>query len=379
MRIGAGRRLRKFFNRELTDEMIWEEIIHEKQLNNLVQLKSLSQEAATAIACYRGYKLGFQGLKKASLEIMKGFSSYKGILMMDTLEEIEINKKNILAAERIFRHFKAGKLCFNSILYPSFHVLRALSKCQGQLELNGISELPPTKAAVLVSHKGNGIKLKGLSKISTPLARILVKYKGYMDISSVKNVEDEVLKLLASREEGHFFLDSHIRKSINEYKKNLALGKRKKSKKRSISLLAEFEKFELFDLKTTQTMQKGRKIEAVIETVDMTKEDADKREARLNFEISTKKNRLNELLRKSLENLSEEENKEVATLWERTNELKEEIKKILDLLIEEKEVGTVVFNSNKDLIEYLKDLGAADDENNALERIDDFVFCEEAS
>jgi hypothetical protein len=438
MRIGAGRRLRKFFNEELTDEMIWDEIIHEKNLSNLIQLKTLSTEAAEAlikqerrmellslgivdlpegvaralakyegeilllncvkeitpkaagaVGRYAGFKLGLEGLKRVSVDVMKGFAPYKGILMLNALEDIPIDKKNRLEAEKTFRQFKAGKLCFNSIKQPSFDLLRCFAKTPGQLELNGISELSPAKAAVLVSHKGSGLKLKGLAAMPTALARMLLKYKGFIDISGVTDTEHAAIKLLAEETEERFMLSRQIKTRLNDYKRKLAVEKRKKraalkkleeaekekqkkAEEVNFALLEEFEKFDQLDLVTAETIQTGRKPEAVVDTTAKADETVEQREARLNSEIIAKKNQLNALQRKGLDNLSDEENQQVAALKEEIERLKDDIKEMLDLLIEEREVGTVVFGNSDDLVTYLKESGAEDDENDALAKLDDF-------
>lgn len=437
MRIGAGRRLRKFFNDELTDEMIWDEIVHDKNLSNVLQLKALSPEAAemliqlerrmelmslgitslsegtaralakykgeilllnnvkeltpeasAAIGRFKGFKLGLQGTRRMSLEVMKGFAPYKGILMLDALESIDITKENRVEAEQTFRQFKAGKLCLNRIKDPSFDLLRCLSKTPGQLELNGIRDLPPTKAAVLVSHKKSVIKLRNLNAMSHALARILVKYNGFIDISGVKDVEHAALKLLVDNNPDRFNLHPKLKKRITDYQAKVVREQRKQradqrkfekeeaAKKKELEeknkkLLEEFAQFEMMDLETAETIQRGHKDQPTLDTVEKETETQDQLEARLNFEITSKKNQLTALMRKGPDKLTDEEKQQVTTLREEINNLKDQIREMMDLLIEEREVGTVVFGSSDDLVKYLKESGAEDDEDDALARIDE--------
>lgn len=436
--IGAGRRLRKFFNGDLTDEMIWHEIIHEKRLHNIHQLKSLTQEAAKVliqlerrlellslgitelppevaqelaqyrgeiillncikeltpeaaakIAQYRGFKLGLNGLKKISLQAIKALTAYKGMLFMDTLEDFGLTQKNKLDAEKIFKQFKTTKLCLNGIKTSSLQLLRIIAKCPGELELNGITRLSPSEAAVLVSHKGKYLKLKGLTVISAALARILIKYNGYIDISGAKTLDDEVIQLLAYRPEEYFLLHPAIKRQVDELKQKKVLEdkqkreallqeqKKREKRKKEITqqarkLLKEFEEFDELELAPTEPVTRTEKITTLEEEEAKAAEERERTEARLNFEITKKKNRLNTLRRKDPDDLSQDEQQEITTLRQEIEALKDEIRKAMNLMIEEREVGTVVFSSSDDLVKYLKESGAEDDENNALANLDKF-------
>ncbi len=432
-RIGAERRLRKMFNRDLADEVIWTEIILEKKLNNIQQLKSLIPEAArglieqerrlellslgiselseevarelikykgdilllnnvkeltpetaAALSLFKGVKLGLNGLKKISPDVLKGLAPYKGILLLESLEDLGIDRKNKLQAEKIFKLLKTSKLCLNGIKKSSLQMLRIIAKIPGELELNGIRQLSPSEAAGLVSHKGKHLKLRGLTAITAPLARILVKYKGSIDIGAVKKIESEAVNLIISQPGNMFILHPAIKRRIDEFRKKAALKAREKeaailkeqkekdAKKKEIreqaqKLLKEFEEFDDLDLPTAAPQ--GETF-AIVDVEEKPEEDKDSRERRLNFEIMKKKNELNALLRKPPESLTKEENQQVTELRKEINFLKDEIKDTLDLLIEKREVGTLCFSSSNDLAKYLKDSGAEDDENNALEKLD---------
>lgn len=436
-RIGAERRLRKMFNRDLTDEMIWEEIIHEKQLNNIQQLKRLSPEAArgviqlerrlellslgiseisedvakelvrykgdilllnnvkeltpgTAVVLsqFKGVKLGLNGLKKISPDVLYALAPYKGILLLESLEDPGIDQKNKLQAEKTFKLMKASKLCLNNIKKSSLRMLRIFAKTPGELELNGLTQLSPSEAAGLVSHKGKHLKLRGLTTISAPLARILVKYNGSIDIGGVKKIESEAVNLMISQPEDRFILHPGIKQRIDEFREKAAKKarekeaairkeqKEKEARKKEVreqtqKLLKEFEEFDDMDLAPAAPQGETFEIVAVEEKPE---EDKDSRERRLNFEIIKKKNKLNALLRKSPDTLTEEENQQVTELRKEINFLKDEIKDTLDLLIEKREIGTLCFTNSNDLAKYLNESGAEDDENNALEKLEDEGF-----
>ncbi|MCP4150449.1 MAG: hypothetical protein GY757_22060 [bacterium] len=443
MRLGAGKRLRKFFNGELTDEMIWEEIIQEQRLNNIHQLKTLNREAAEAlvkrerrmellslgiielpadvaielakyagevlllncvkrlsenaakaISQYKGYRLGFKGLRRISLRVLKNLVSYKGMLNLACVENIEVTKESKAAAEKIFKHFKAGRLVLNGLRKPSIMLLKALTRAPGELELNGIKELSPGEAAVLVSHKGKALRLKGLTSLSADLVRIFIKYQSYLDLSSVINIDEDGIKLLATHPEETIVLSAPIKKQVDalklqlhqeeQQKKNSILLKKKleEERKKKIealnqALLKEFEEFDQFEMRPVEPITRAEKLKAAeaekeAKARGLTDEDAKTKETRLNFEISQKKNRLNSLLRKGFDKLTKEENQEADALRQDINVLKDEIKGLLDIMVEERELGAVVFNSSNDLAKYLKEAGEDDDGNNALENLDEF-------
>ncbi len=457
MRVGAGRRLRKFFDTGITDETIWQEIIRNQDLSNLHQLKTLNAEAArvligrerrlellslgiieltadvaaelakykgerlllncvkaltpeaaAAIAAFQGNKLGLNGVRKASFGVMKGLSGFKGTLMLAMLNEIHIDRKEKLAAETIFKKFRASRLLLNGMTDPPISLLRLIARFPAPLELNGIRELNPSKAAVLISHKGKELKLKGLSFISTALLGILLKYPGVIDISAVRRMNEEAIQQLASQKKINFFLHAIIRRKVTAIHKEMLLLKRKqfeleRRKKleeeaenkekydKARALLEEFEKFNEVELEPSQKEAVPAETaeavdldisfealevemefpEAEPEQDDQPEESAQNREARLNYEIMARKNKLNQLLRKPPDTISEEDNFNIETLRTEINQLKTEIKETLDLMVEGRELGAVVFNSSDDLVRYLKDSGAEDEEDDALAKIDD--------
>lgn len=439
-RIGAERRLRKFFNRDLTDEKIWDEIINQNRLDNIHQLKSiipeaarilvqserrmellslgisvlsaetaqelvqykgdmlllncvkeLSPETAAALARFKGIKLGLNGTKKISLEVIKALAPYKGILLLESLEDPGIDQKNKLEAEIIFKMLNAAKLCLNGIKSSSLQLLRIIAKIPGELELNGIHQLSPAEAAGLVSHKGKNLKLKGLTIITPALARILVKYNGSIDIGGARNIPDEVISLLAAQPIEQFLLHPVIKRRVDELRRKNEVEtrereaafrqeqKEREQRKKEIQeqarkLIKEFEEFDDLNLTPTGRAAKTDQITGQPETLEKEKltEDKDSREARLNFEITKKKNELHSLLRKGTDNLTEEENRQVKTLRAEIEQLKEDIKSMLNLLVEKREVGMLCFTSSDDLATYLSESGAEDDEDSALEHLDDF-------
>jgi hypothetical protein len=437
-RFGAERRLRKFFNRDLTDEKIWEEIINQKRLDNIHQLKSIVPEAAralvqmerrmellslgisvlsaetarelvqykgdilllncvkeispgtaAALARFKGVKLGLNGTKKMSMEAFKALAPYKGILLLESLEDPGIDQKNKQEAELIFKMLNAAKLCLNGIKTSSLQLLRIIAKIPGELELNGIHQLSPAEAAGLVSHKGKNLKLKGLTAVPPALARILIKYNGIIDIGGARNVPDETISILAAQPVEQFLLHPVIKRHVDECRRKTELETREKEaairreqkereqRKKEIQeharkLLKEFEEFDTLNLVSTETAAETGQISTSIKTIEKTSEDKDSRESRLNYEITKKKSELNTLLRKGPDKLTEEENRLVTELRAEIEQLKEDIKGMLNLLIEKREVGMLCFTSSSDLATYLIESGAEDDEDNALVHLDDF-------
>lgn len=433
--VGAGRRLRKFFDDTLTDEMIWEEIIHQERLNNIHQLKTISPEAAkvmihlerrlellslgitslsaevahelvqyqgeiillncvhelkpdaaAALATYRGGKLGLNGLKRISIDALKGLSAYQGTLMLDSLEEIIIKDKR--EAEQVFKHLEVGRLTLNSLKRPPISLLRLLARIPAPLELDGIRELPASQAAVLISHKGKELRLRGLKEITPGLLKMLAKYKGKIDISWAKQVDMEALALLAQVPREKFMLHRRIRKLLAQYRqlkaqkekewmeerqRKIAEEEKKhlEAQEKARALLKEFEKFDQLGL-TQQQVEAVEEIEEEYEEEKSPEQlEREKTEAQMNFEITRKKNHLNELLRKGPDNVTPEEEQEIATLRKDIQFLKDEIRQLLDLLVEGREVGAVVFNSSDDLVKYLQESGTGDDEDDALAKLED--------
>jgi len=93
-------------------------------------------------------------------------------------------------------------------------------------------------------------------------------------------------------------------------------------------------------------------------------------ELNLNYKISQKRNRIDELLVKGFYNLSEEETNEYNTLQVEIEQLNDEIRKTLDVLVERKELGSVVFNSSEDLVSYLKQMSMVLEESGTLDDIE---------
>lgn len=431
--LGAHRRLRKFFNTDLTDEIILREIIAENKLHNLSQLKTINREAAqtlirlerrmellslgvvelapeaaqelvryrgdilllncirelspetaAALAGFRGGKLGLNGLRRISQAALEQFVGYKGALMLEALEELIIEDPR--EAEKNFRQLTLSRLAINGMKDPAITMLRLLARIPSPLELCGIRELTPAKAAVLIAHKGGELKLKGLQVLSAPLIDILVKYRGIIDISAIRRVEPEVMEALALHPPDRFLLHPRLRNEISELVKRKASEERVRleSLRRSVeeeekkhreirekakALLSEFEKFDQWNL-----VEKQWEVQAAPEAEIASPAPERKTEAQLNLEISRNKNRLVQLLRKGPEAATPEEQAEIARLRKDIERLKEEIRILLELMVEEREVGALVFNSSDDLIRYLRETGAEADSEDALARMDDDSF-----
>ena len=174
MILEASKRLRKFFDSTLTDEMIWKEVIEEQRLNNIHQLRrlnpeatralidrekrlemlslgitdmsedvaeelvkykgeklflncvtALSTESAKAMAQFAGFKLSLNGVRELSIPILGRLATYKGMVYLDGIEDMEISDKDSRRAQTVFRNIEICKLSLSGIKEPSMNLLTA--------------------------------------------------------------------------------------------------------------------------------------------------------------------------------------------------------------------------------------------------------------
>jgi flagellar motor switch/type III secretory pathway protein FliN len=432
MILKASKRLRKFFNKDLTDEMIWNEIIEEGRLHNIHQLTHLSEEAARsliqhekrmllltlgiaemspevaaqlaaykgeklylngvkalsldsarAIAQFKGIKLSLNAIKNVTLSMLGRLSAYRGSLSLDGLDNIDISPNDARRAETVFSNLKFSKLSMTSIDEPTDLLLKALARFPGYLELNGITNLSAENIKFLTEHPGKGLALKGIKVISSSLSKLLRKYNGFIDLSGAREVEDELLYIVARRPDGFTLFSPAVRKRIDEFrareeKNNSALREEKRKKeaierensKKAKQLLDEFEKFDELVL-TSQAPPPP--IETEKETDPFESEVNDEIlediELNLNLKINRKRRDMKTLLSKGMSNLSPEEKKQLQVLRYEIEELNDKIRGALDILVERKELGAVVFDNSNDLAAYLEEVGN-EDEDDALANIE---------
>jgi hypothetical protein len=144
--------------------------------------------------------------------------------------------------------------------------------------------------------------------------------------------------------------------------------RKKEIDRKESAFLAEFEQFEAF-------VPGAAPVRPLVEEADPfdTEIDAtvlDEIELNLNLRINQKKRRMDDLLAKGFDSLADMEKQELKTLEGEIEELKDKIRNALDILVERKELGAVVFSDLEDLAQYLKESGAEDGANDALANIE---------
>ena len=200
-------------------------------------------------------------------------------------------------------------------------------------------------------------------------------------------IEDEFISVAAARPEAFSMFSGPVKRKVDVYNRQALLEKRKvendsreierialdeerEAQRKENELLAEFEKFD--DLIPVQPQTESwDENKHDPHSPDIEDEVVDDIEANLNQEIIDKKNRVDELIGKGVNNLSESEKELLDELRENIESLKQNIRGALDILVEKKELGSVVFGSSDDLAAYLKESGAEDDEEDALANLDE--------
>lgn len=436
MILQASKRLRKFFNKDITDQMIWQEIIKDGNLSNIHQLRtlnavaasaliyhekrmqllslgiselqpevaaelvkykgeklflncvnSISPETAKAIAQFSGIKLMLNGVTSISITILGRLSGYRGTLHLDSIERIDISEEELRRAETVFNHLEFARLSLSALKKPSHTLLKALSRFRGHLELNGVESLSSKDNEILSGFLGHALFLKGIKYISTDYIDLL-KFKGFLDLSNAWDIEDEALDMASVRPDENSLFNSAVKKKIDSYrielsrKKELERQERQKrtaqqDEKKQIDeiLLLEFEKFDSIAPPTTahrtgEGFSQSRPDEFDIFSNDIDQSIVEDIELNLNYQISLKKRVLDSHLSKNIDSLSEKEKEEIHLLRNEIEGLKDKIRSTLDILVERKELGAVIFTSTDDLVSYLKESGSNEIESNALDNIE---------
>jgi hypothetical protein len=428
--IELNKRLRKFFNKDLTDEMIWQEIIKDRSLNNIHQLRSLNAEAARAlienekrmhsltigitefspevaaelaqykgerlylncvntlspesakaIAQFKGIKLALNALRTISIRTLGRLSTFKGILHMDGIESIEISEEETRRAETVFGSLTFAKLSMSGIKNPSIPLLKALARFPGQLELNGIETLSEDDVEILVAHIGNVLILKGIKILTPVFNRLLARYKGFLYLSGAGELNECLLEIAAARPEEYTFFSAVVKKRIDcfkieQAKKDLILREEKlknEKEQRELdqeekTLLKELEEFKFRVPEVIHVQEIENHEDPFLKEIDDTV--LNDIELNLNYEISKKRNRVDSLFSRDYDNLSENEKKELQTLREEIEVLNDQIRKTLDILVERKELGAVIFDSTEDLAAYLRESGIIGSNDDTFANID---------
>jgi hypothetical protein len=439
MIIDASKRLRKFFDSELTDEMIWRQIIDFENLENIHQLHrlnveaaralvkrerrmellslgitgcpaevaeelvkyqgeklflncvaSLTVEAAKALATFKGFKLMLNGVRSLSLPVLGRLASYKGSLHLDGVETIEISEKDTRRAQTVFQNLEFARLTLAGVKKLPMPLLEALARFPGYLELKGIKSLTRKESEILAESSAKGLALKGLGALTFEMVNLFTRYMGFLDVSGAREIEEDFVSLAAGRPEKHSLFSGAVKRQIDIYNKQAAKEKRKKqrekeeserkaleeeaaAKQKDEALLVDFEMFDAMNLEDSaqpvQAWQEKEEIDPYSpEIEDSVVHDI---EIKLNQEINQRRKRVEALLNKGFSKLSQKEKELLQELRDQIENLKGEIRGALDVLVEKKELGSVVFTSNDDLAAYLKQSGAEDDEDDALANIEE--------
>lgn len=475
MIIEASKRLRKFFNKELTDDMIWDEIIRDGRLHNIHQLtrlsgsaahaliklekrmnllslgivemspevagalaryngvklmlncvRELSNDTAKALSVFKGGKLSLNGITALSLPLLGRLSSYRGDISLKGVEDFEIDPKDARRSETVFKSLEAKRLILDGVQEPSLSFLSALSRYRGHLDLNGIRTLSGEQAEILSRHVGTGISLRRVAVLDSAFHVFFTRCQGYLDLSGAISIADKTLSVAASRVNGSIRYSTPVKQAIKKWKEEEEKQAREIKDQLVLDfstppvpdspvpakttpetakttpaaepvildipeqpdlpepdepdepnlddqLLDEFEKFDEMELTEVSPHQHQWEIDDSDDPYEIDETVLDNIESGLNKEIERKKKRVQELLSKGFSNLLQSEKDQVTELKEQIENLKDNIRGALNVLVEQKELGSVVFTNSEDLVSYLKDVGE-DDENDALSRLDDDDF-----
>ncbi len=348
----------------------------------------LSADTAKAIARFKGIKLMLNGLRNVSYQVLGRLASYQGILHLDGIESFEICEDETRRVQTIFQNLECTKLSMNGLKNPNISLIKALALCRGQLDLNSIKDLAPEESAILGEHPGKGLALKGIKTLSNTLLKLFTKYVGFLDLSGAQVVENDFLYLVASRPEQFSLFSGPVKRRIEVYKamairermemaretnkiQRLELEQKRDSDQEDADMFAEFEKFDDMELQMAAELAKTKETEKPDpygpEIADSVVKDI---ELNLNKQIDAKKKQMAGLLQNGFSALTESERTVLGELRDQIEKLKGDIRGALDILVEKKELGAIVFTSSHDLAAYLKQSGEGDDENDALADIE---------
>ncbi len=432
MLLQASKRLRKFFNTDLTDKAIWQEIIDDGNLNNIHQLtrlnsdaaqalvkrekrmqllslgiaelppevaaelvkyngekmylnliKFLSPESAKILSNFTGVKLMLNGVKTINLTILGRLSAFKGALHLDGVNDFEIAETDTRRAETVFANLAFSKLSMSEMKKPPLSFFKAISRFRGYVELGGIESLAANEVDILTTSMCSGFALKGIKTLTVAMEKLFSHYKGYIDMSGAIEIDQELLLKVAIRPDHFMLLSAAVKNRVAEYRKKMTQEElrfiREKTKEEHLKdeallkdnlLLKEFEDFDRFPAATPGPPPPPPADEYDPYTAEINEDVLEDIEINLNLKISQKRRHLDTILKKDMSALSEEEKKEVQSLRSEIKDLNDQIRSALDILVERKELGAVIFNNTNDLISYLVETGTQNGENDALSDIE---------
>lgn len=159
----------------------------------LNRVRTITPEVARALAPQgkKGVTL-WLGLTTITPEVAKSLAAHsRGMLALNALDKITVEVARELAQFR-------GKLTLNGLRALSPEVARELAKHRSKFTLFGLMEISAEAAEALAEHRGT-ILLNGLTKLTSgPLTATMLKSNdGFLNLSKVQTISDEVAKVLA--------------------------------------------------------------------------------------------------------------------------------------------------------------------------------------
>ncbi|MFO0940366.1 MAG: hypothetical protein U0930_06315 [Pirellulales bacterium] len=152
----------------------------------LDNLKVLGVESAAALAQCKG-QLSLKGLVEITPEVAEALAAHEGELALDGVTSLTEEAAVKLGAN-------VGVLSLNQ-LKPTAKILRALSKQNGLLRLNGIESLSSVETEALSQHHGT-LELNGLKSLTSESAGLLVASKSNLSLNGIPELTPEVQHIL---------------------------------------------------------------------------------------------------------------------------------------------------------------------------------------
>lgn len=159
----------------------------------LHRVRTITPEVARALAP-RGRKgvTLWLGLTTITPEVAEALAAHsRGMLALNALDGMSVEVARELARFR-------GKLTLNGLTTLSPEVARELAEHRSKFTLFGLTEISDEAAEALSHHRGT-ILLNGLTRLtSAPLtAQMLKANDGFLNLSKVQTVSDDVVQVLA--------------------------------------------------------------------------------------------------------------------------------------------------------------------------------------
>ena len=164
----------------------------------LDSLRSLSPEAAEALAASTITYLELSGLESLSADTARALARSKGF--SGSLPGLTTLSADAAAALGTFAGNKSGggKLNLFGLTTLDAEAAHGLAAFRGTLELDGLTEIDPETAAALSTYAGPKLSLRGLKSLSAETAAELAKAKAWDgNLTSVRELSTEAAAALA--------------------------------------------------------------------------------------------------------------------------------------------------------------------------------------